>query len=247
MSNLWAIGDCHGCHKELMLLWDKLLKNGLDPQNDVVVWLGDYIDRGKDGKKVVQQLIDWHKQYPQFVFLYGNHEDIFRDWLQDTQRYGISNWFGNGGKVTYESYGGHFGKQTFKNGKETWEAPKTAKFPKKHLDFLFKETVYMYETDKYVFLHGGLYPKMSIEENKNYPDNLIWARENFIDSDYDWGKKVIFGHTPAYRERWGKMGYPIVMPNKIGIDCCVCPSGCMRLCAVELPTEKFYYQEYIDS
>jgi serine/threonine protein phosphatase 1 len=240
-TKIWAIGDIHGCYRELMALWKKLLKAGLDPDKDTVVFLGDYMDRGPDGRKVIAKLIQWKKSYKNFVFLYGNHEDILFDNLaRNGALYGQYNWFANGGKTTYASYGGHFGKE-LPDG--TFEAPKQPYFPKTHLDFLFKELVYTYETDKYVFVHAGLVPNASIEESKNFPQTLIWAREGFIDSDHDWGKKVIFGHSAAYHKRWGELGQPIIMKNKIGIDGAVCPPGNKNLIAVELPAEKFYFQE----
>jgi len=242
-NKTFAIGDVHSCYRELVALYKKLLEAGLKPEKDVVVFMGDYIDRGPDSKKVVSQLIKWHKKYPHWVFLYGNHEDIFKDWINGCKIYGESNWFVNGGKITFESYGGHFGK--LENGK--WEAPKTPNFPKSHLDFLFKETVYLYEDDNYIFVHGGLVPECALKDQEKYLDTLIWARDSFIRSDYDWGKKVIFGHTADYDGRYNPPTYktfePIVMWNKIGIDTAICPPSSKKLTAIELPTEKMYFQE----
>lgn len=235
-NKIFAIGDIHGCYKELMLLFDKL---PLDPEKDEVVFLGDYIDRGPDSKKVVEQLIKWKKKYSHWTFLQGNHEDIFYDFVvRKGALYGINNWFANGGKETYKSYDGHFGKV---NGE--FEAPKPPDLPKEHLDFLFKELPLTYETDEYFFVHGGVIPEASLEESKPFWKTLLWAREGFIDSDYDWGKKVIFGHSPNYQKRWkGKMGDPIIMDNKIGLDGAVSPPGNANLLALELPSEKIYKQ-----
>ena len=83
-NKTFAIGDVHSCYRELVALYKKLLEAGLKPEKDVVVFMGDYIDRGPDSKKVVSQLIKWHKKYPHWVFLYGNHEDIFKDWITQT-------------------------------------------------------------------------------------------------------------------------------------------------------------------
>lgn len=239
--NLWAIGDIHGCYQELYALMTKLInEEGLRPEKDVVVFLGDYIDRGPDSKKVIETLMQWHKKYPHWVFLYGNHEDIMRDALFRSAggRYGVTTWFANGGKETWKSYGGHWGRQI----NDTWEAPKNPEFTPEHLDFLFKETVYLYEDDNYVFVHGGLVPEASIQESLQYLDTLLWARDGFIDSDWDWGKKVVFGHTPAYKPHWGKFGYPIILPNKIGLDGAVCPPANQNLIAVKLPQEEFFLQ-----
>ena len=237
---VWAVGDIHGSHTELMALMGKLKDAGLDCERDTVVFMGDYIDRGPDAKKVIEQLLDYHRRYEHWVFLYGNHEDIFYDFIvTQGRRYGISIWFANGGKTTWESYGGHFGKQDRPDGPV--EMPKTPEFPKEHLDFLFKETHRLYEMDKdYVFVHAGLVPGASIEESSHYPDTILWAREGFIDSDWDWGKFVIFGHSAAYKSRWGELGMPIMMKNKCGIDGAVCPPANKNLLAIELPEKKIH-------
>ncbi len=236
-NKIFSIGDIHGCYTELMLLMKKL---PLDPKKDKVIFLGDYIDRGPDSNKVVAQLVEWKNKYPHWVFLSGNHEDIFYDWLARAGAvYGLNNWFGNGGKVTYQSYGGHFGKQT----DDEFEMPKPPNFPKEHLDFLLKELPYLHEEEKYVFVHGGLIPEASIKESKKHYKTILWARDGFIDSDYDWGKFVVFGHTPAYEKRWGKFGYPIMMKNKCGIDCAVCPPSSKRLAAIELPEKRIHLLE----
>lgn len=241
-NKIWAIGDIHGCYQELMALYKQLLVAGLQPKKDTVVFIGDYMDRGPESKKVIDQLIEWHKQYPHWVFLYGNHEDIFKNWIEGGQKYQEdvrwSCFIYNGGVETLKSY-------------KMQEAVKSL-IPKEHLDFIFNETSLVYETDKYIFVHGGLLPCITIKKIKQSIKNketretitnaLLWARDDFIDSDYDWGKKIIFGHTPASKDRWGTMGNPIVMNNKIGIDGAVCPGANENLIAVELPEENFYFQ-----
>jgi serine/threonine protein phosphatase 1 len=239
---IWCVGDIHGCYDELIALWQKL---PIDVEHDLVVFMGDYIDRGPDSKKVVERLIKWHKEYPHWVFLYGNHEDIFKNFLDQKQKYQEdtqwSCFFANGGKETLKSYGG-------------WAEVGKYGFPKDHQKFLFEETKIMYETDKYIFVHAGLIPKETIDNlkilitpkfygYKTIINALLWARDDFIDSKWDWGKKVVFGHSAAHKSKWGKLGQPIIMKNKIGIDGAVYPPSNKNLIAVELPKEKFYFQE----
>ncbi len=62
------------------------------------------------------------------------------------------------------------------------------------------------------------------------PDDFLWIRREFIYSDYDFGKVVVFGHTPFPE--------PFVEKNKIGID-----TGAVygnALTCVELPDLKFF-------
>lgn len=251
-NKIFAIGDIHGCYEEMMLLFNKL---PIDLKRDLVIFIGDYVDRGPDSKKVVEQCIKWHKKYPYWIFLYGNHEDIFQNWIRGGTKYQEdSQWscfFYNGGKETLKSYGISEPNASYLN------------FPKDHLNFLFNETKILYETDKYIFVHGGLIPNSTINEikmllnNKEYEGKaiasadtitnaLLWAREGFVDSNWDWGKKVIFGHSAIYHKRWGRAGQPIIMKNKIGIDGAVCPPANKNLIAVELPAEKFYFQESLN-
>ncbi len=42
------------------------------------------------------------------------------------------------------------------------------------------------------------------------PEWLFWSRDEFINSTYDFGKRVIYGHTPHDK--------PKIDANKIGID-----------------------------
>ena len=96
---------------------------------------------------------------------------------------------------------------------------------------------------------------LTLDEQKHFVDNgtweqresikkaWLWARKEFIDDDYEWGKKIIFGHSAAYEPRWGKLGQPIVMKNKIGIDGAICQPAKKNLIAVKLPEEVFYFQE----
>jgi len=57
-------------------------------------------------------------------------------------------------------------------------------------------------------VHAGVRPKIPLDKQK--PEEILWIREDFIHSKSDFGKRVIFGHTP--------FSEPLVQPNKIGID-----------------------------
>ena len=85
----------------------------------------------------------------------------------------------------------------------------------------------MIEEEEYVFVHAGLRPKRPIHEQSI--EDLLWIRHEFIDSDYDWGKRIVFGHTP--------LSSPLVQPQKIGIDTGAVYGG--PLTAVILPELRF--------
>lgn len=232
-ERIFAWGDLHGCFDEFRTMWKKLEKEAhFNPEKDRCVFIGDYIDRGPDSPKLISHLITLQKKYPHFVFLYGNHEDLFYDWYaKGNTEYPKNCWLYNGGQATLDQYKGSI--------------------PSDHVDFLLKKTDLAFESDNYYFVHGGLMPGHSFEESIKFPKTVIWVRDEFILSDYNWGKKVIFGHTADGKGKyynpknpWGKEQkfMPIVKNNKIGIDTAVCAeSWKAKLTVIELPVEKFYY------
>ena|SRR4030042_3645128 len=238
----FVIGDVHGCYDELMLLFKKLKKEaGLIPEKDILVFLGDYIDRGPKSSKVIKQMIIWEKKYPHWQFLYGNHEDLMLDALLYKGRvyHSYDLWWGQGGRETFLSY---VSKKLTQYEKSILQVNQVI-LPE-HLKWLADRPIY-FENKEYFFVHAGIPSHTSLEEFKNKVDKniddmryiAIWIRDEFINSIKPWGKKIIFGHTAI--EPFG----PIIQKNKIGIDCAVCPPTLNALCAVELPSEKFFFQK----
>ncbi len=256
----FVVGDIHGCYEEMHKLILKLMTHhDMNPRKDRLVFLGDYTDRGPDSKKVIDKLMEWEKKYPHWVFLYGNHEDLMLDALvRKLIRYDNYNlWWKQGGKETFESYVPPERSLYEKSITQVLDV-----IPAEHLKWLM-DRPYYFEDENYFYVHAGVIPNMSLEELKPHLDEagdndfkyeVIWTRDKFIDSTYDWGKKIIFGHTadgngqyynPA--NQWGKNQKlkPIVKKNKIGIDTAVCPPSSNGLTILELPTEKFYFQRTI--
>jgi serine/threonine protein phosphatase 1 len=252
-NKVFAIADIHGCYKTLMALMEKL---PIDLENDQVVFVGDYTDRGPRSKQVITQLMKWEKEHPTWKFLYGNHEDLLLDALvyKGRQYHMYDLWWGQGGKETAMSY--------VPKGRTAYEkaiTPVKDSIPYTHLKWLMDRPYYA-EFGDYFFVHGAVIPGTSLEDLKEKLDSplpndekqsVIWGRDLFIFSKYNWGKKIVFGHTADYDGRYhappgGDPFQPIVRKNKIGIDCAVCPPACNKLCAVELPSETFYFQDYVD-
>ncbi len=213
---IYCIGDIHGCYDQLMGLYRQFLDDGIKPKKDTLVFLGDYIDRGPKSPEVIDQMVKWHKKYPHWIFLTGNHEDMFIDAVfNKSKQYGEGCWEANGGQATLIQY--------------------NLEFPKEHIDFIAKKLQYMHETKKYIFVHGGLMPDKPPEVSYGYPKTMLWVRDDFIKSKYDWGQKVIFGHTPR------RDGKPTVMKNKIGLDGGVHRLG-GQLIGIKLPEEKLFFE-----
>jgi len=189
--NIYAIGDIHGMAGNLEELLDII---PYDPAEDLLVFLGDYIDRGPDSRRVIEMLCRLRSKTENVVFLMGNHEQMFLDFLNgaDPLLY-----FWNGGKATLESYG----------FREVDYGRYEVFLPDEHRKF-FETLIHVLETENYFFVHAGVRPGVDLSEQNE--EDLLWIRHEFIYSSEDFGKTVVFGHTPFMD--------PLVMKNKIGID-----------------------------
>ncbi len=185
------------------------------PDQDKLIFLGDYIDRGENPKGVVDYILDLNQHSSKIQCLKGNHEAMFLNFLSSIER---DLFLVNGGLTTLESYG-------------TYDLQsKRSSIPPDHLTFYERLKLYI-ELDNYYVVHAGFKP--GIELDKQLEQDMIWIRKTFIYSDYDFGKKVIFGHTP--------FSEPLIMENKIGLD-----TGAVygnKLTCLELPEERFHFVE----
>jgi diadenosine tetraphosphatase ApaH/serine/threonine PP2A family protein phosphatase len=208
-ERIFIVGDIHGCLDMLKRLMERI---DWDPEDDALIFLGDYIDRGKDSKGVVDYIMSILKSSPNVHCLMGNHEKIFIDFLSGGD---LSNFFLNGGDKTLSSYG----------VENEWNMD--ALIPAEHLSFLHS-LLFWVELKDYFVVHAGFRPGVPIKDQTLV--DLIWIRDPFLLSKYNFGKKVIFGHTPFPE--------PLVMDNKIGLD-----TGAVygnKLTCLELPAFKFH-------
>lgn len=99
---IWAIPDIHGRSDLLRLALKKIHEDGFDEATDLVVFLGDYIDRGPDSRGVlnlIKHLVD--KGTAKAVR--GNHDDFAITYY--VRNAGKDIWMHNGGYSTMSSYG----------------------------------------------------------------------------------------------------------------------------------------------
>jgi serine/threonine protein phosphatase 1 len=241
-NRIFAIGDVHGHYTELISLLEKLQKEAnFDPYNDHLVLLGDLVDNGGQVKEVLDFAIAWTKAYPErFHVVKGNHEDMMIDALNNTHpKYGdYYIWWNQGGRATLKSYTDEFNATDFEKAiMQPLDYITTS-----HIEFIKNLPLY-WQTQDYFFCHAGLRPGKRIDETDfNDPkvqDDLIWIREEFYMQEFDFGKKVIFAHSPF--QDIGQNGPEFVVmqrKDKIGIN--TMPRNFGHLTAVELPVEKFY-------
>lgn len=186
----------------------------LDARHDLLIFIGDYIDRGPDPKGVVDMILDLKEEVDRVICLLGNHEQMFQNYYRYGRDLGL--FLDNGGSSTLASYGIGRSRQD-----------PSFRIPDRHLRF-YESLLPYYETDDHIFVHAGLRPGIPLADQD--PEDLIWIRFEFIRSAHDFGKRVVFGHTP--------FSAPLVTSNKIGIDTGAVYGG--SLTCLELPAMIFH-------
>jgi serine/threonine protein phosphatase 1 len=171
-----AIGDIHGCSLALEAL---LAAIGPRPE-DVIVTLGDYINRGPDSRGVLDRLIALEGRCTLIPIL-GNHDQTLLGALNGERR-GLSNLLDMGGRATLASYGA---------GRIT-EAD-LARIPPEHVAFL-RSCRDFHETETHIFAHAQYDPNLPMDEQSS-----LWLRweslRDGIPDPHDSGKRVIVGHS----------------------------------------------------
>lgn len=189
----FVVGDVHGCIDELNRLLDTIAPAGAD----TVCFLGDYVDRGPAPKAVVTRVLRLRREGPTCVFLKGNHEDMFLDFLGLGGHYGDA-FLWNGGDVTLESYG-----VEYMSG-----AAAAERLPPDHLQFL-KELETTKRFGEFLCVHAGLRPTRPLDGQDD--EDLFWIREEFIDRPHPFPFTILYGHTPQREVR-------VQLPHKLGLD-----------------------------
>jgi len=208
MGKIFVIGDIHGCLSKLNEMMAKLR---IDAEDDTLIFIGDYIDRGPDSKGVVDSILEIRQRLDHVICLQGNHEEMFLKYYREHEDEDL--FIQNGGMLTLLSYG-------FTGREYGYDI----NVPEDHLQF-FSSLHPFYETDGHIFVHAGLRPGIPLE--RQVKEDMLWIRQVFISSKHDFGKTVIFGHTPLSYDM------PYIRPNKIGIDTGLVYGG--RLTCLELP------------
>lgn len=204
MYRLIAIGDIHGAASQL----EEVLASIRLTQDDILIFLGDYIDRGPRIVDTLDIISSTIEEFPNTVLLMGNHEEMMLTSFGDKRL-----WLANGGNITVADFQA--------KGKEVGD-----------YNHLWDRLVYTHkevtEARNYYFSHAGWQPHLNLEEQYgDVTEANVWGRSH-LNSPNKWTDgTAVFGHTP-YVE-------PVVRNNMIGIDTGACFEG-GRLTAVELPT-----------
>lgn len=207
---IYAIGDVHGHLSLLEKLLDKIdsdaqsLPEGTKP---VLVFLGDYIDRGLQSKQVIDLLIGGRLDDYETVFIAGNHEEALLNFASEPS-FG-ARWANFGGAETLFSYG--VTPPMRMSGEESewldaWKAFKSA-IPDEHMQFFASLQHYHIRGD-FIFVHAGLRPGVAFNDQK--PQDMMWIRDRFLKDKATFSKLVVHGHTPSR--------HPELDHRRLGLD-----------------------------
>ncbi len=196
---LIAVGDIHGQSRQLV----ELIAQIRPCDDDLFVFLGDYIDRGADSPQVIDLLLAFQRQYPRSMFLRGNHEQMLLNaYMQLAPLIGayrfrwdqlptnevsedVLIYLYNGGAATLDSYQGLADAASFSG---------TAMLPE-HFDFLNRTRLY-FRFDNYFFVHAGVDPALPID-SESAKHAFLWSRQALWQKDPHWTETVVHGHSPV--------------------------------------------------
>lgn len=193
---IWAFGDIHG---RLDLLEPLIDAVDADIREDssarkVVVFLGDYVDRGPNSRGVIDYLCAYRERSGAEVhFLRGNHEEKMEAFLTDPS-VGPA-WCDYGGRETLRSYG--LTAPVQRDDHEGW-ARTSADFntavSQTQKRFL-AEQEWSFEAGDFFFVHAGARPGVPLDAQNNY--DLLWIRQSFLDDPRPFERMIVHGHTPT--------------------------------------------------
>ncbi len=206
---IYAVGDVHGRVDLLDEVFRRIdADRAAAPRDsDVVIFVGDYIDRGPSSRDVLDLLIArmHSNRTHKTILLKGNHESYLLEFLKDPSI--LREWRQYGGLPTLMSYGLH--PSINPNDKEQWELPSELRsiLPWTH-QALLEALPKSLSSGDFFFAHAGVRPGVPLAEQKE--EDLLWIRDEFLLCEDDFGKIVVHGHTPVPG--------PDIRPNRINID-----------------------------
>ncbi len=229
-TRVYAVGDVHGRVDLLRKMHEAILKDveAAAANRKVVVYLGDYVDRGPDSKHVVDLLLDRPLSGFERCHLMGNHEAFLLEFLIDIEA--GPGWFFNGGLQTLASYGVKVGK----NDEISFDTlvriqdDFLRRVPERHINFFRKLDFYRTEGD-YFFVHAGVRPGIPLVNQSD--EDMLWIRDEFLASDQEYEKMIVHGHTITWE--------PDVRGNRIGIDTGAFASGVLTALVLDGAERRF--------
>ncbi|MCB9622361.1 MAG: serine/threonine protein phosphatase [Sandaracinus sp.] len=241
----FAIGDIHGDLDHLRALVAKLPTL---TEDDTLVFLGDYLDRGPRSDEVVRVVRTFARELGcKVVTLRGNHEDA---WLRVIDE----GWMEF---VFPPAHGCLATMRSFVDGPvpEEGALPKTeeaealfsgAFFPPDVVEWM-RALPHWYEDEHAIYVHAGVIKRGDTWQHPRETDPqtaLLWTRSKELFTDYR-GKRVVIGHTSTEYLPQELSTYTVDDPTDVFVSDHVLAldTGCGKggfLTAVELPSLTVY-------
>lgn len=164
-----AIGDIHGCYRALNTMLDLVQPS----TEDLIITLGDYVDRGPDSKVVISTLLELKKTH-NYIHLMGNHEIQMIRAIEAPHH--MERFLSSicGGQETLNNYGGSFDD-----------------IPEEHWQFITSAELY-HETDSTIYVHAGTESTLPMDQQD--PETLYYKRFHEAKPHVS-GKPYICGHS----------------------------------------------------
>ena len=206
-SAIYAIGDIHGCMGLLQTVYNRILEDqpGISGRK-LVVFLGDYVDRGTSSQAVLDFLSRPTSDEVQHICICGNHDLEFLRFLRDAKS--NMGWLGFGGEETLRSYGID-AEHILRSGGGLAVLTRVVgeAVPKHHVRFL-ESMPTMLTVGKLIFVHAGIRPGVPLD--KQTDEDLMWIREPFLTDGPKLPFLVVHGHTITPE--------PVFASGHVGID-----------------------------
>ena len=184
------------------------------------VFMGDYIDRGPDTRSTLDILVE-RSRHGNAVFLKGNHEAFLVDVLRDPSL--LDDWLRVGGAQTLMSYGVSSPAPGSEHDDPTTLLDELARaIPSEHVEFL-RNLRPSFTCGDFFFVHAGVRPGVPLSEQQE--SDLLWIREEFLQSEEHFGKYIVHGHTPVRSAE--------LLANRANIDTGAYATGNLTLMSIQ--------------
>ena len=231
MKRTIIISDIHGCITEFNAL---IKMSRYQPDQDQLIVIGDYVDRGPHSKEVVERLIHLTQQYG-VIALRGNHDQRLIDLVRIGNDHAVDKFLLYGGKAAVKSYLGlDCSLDDIDASMVRHAAAFIASHYEHHITWMEQLPLY-YEDNRHIYVHAGLNPNYANWKEQPEED-FMYIKERFLQHPNAVDKTVVFGHTNTsdihgIADIWFGEG-------KIGID-----GGCaygQQLNALEIGSDGQY-------
>lgn len=215
-----AVGDVHG-RADLLIEIDRLIE--ADHAGWPVVFLGDYVDRGEESRKVLELLMSVSPEgTPSVTCLMGNHERMMLDFLDDPSER-ARRWLRNGGLQTLAS----FGVAPPSAGLDDPLAmmamrDRLVKAMGDEMTAWLRARPLTWRSGDVWAVHGGADPALPMDGQP--PSALLWGHPQFMRKPRADGQWVVHGHTVV--------DTPQVADGRIAVDTGAFATGCLTAAAI---------------